>query len=321
MLCGKHFDNSPFTSSDRKRLNNFAIPTEAQTILAQLRDEQCTSPREAQETKRPKSTVRTQIEAIPSTSQYSMSIEHSNIQHHSHPESPVLAKASTKKSSACYRLLRRSFCLPSVSLLKALLNHIPMVCDRWLPGSCPSRSDVPIASDALTFMAIGLRKNWKQPIAFYFFGDSVTVDRLAVLIKEVLRPCFDTGLEVVGTVCDLDGLAKWSHIEDFLKKINCLQHELPQEAVATSTILSNMDKLFDAVNGDTPDRKRGKEFLTNMTSTSPHIMRARKQSLADEYIAAALEDGADSEDGLDFDDDSLADPDFIPELETYEDDN
>ncbi|KAH9632251.1 hypothetical protein HF086_002886 [Spodoptera exigua] len=63
-----------------------------------------------------------------------------------------------------------------------------------------------IASDALTFMAIGLRKNWKQPIAFYFSGDSVTVDRLAVLIKVVLRPCFDTGLEVVSTVCDLDGV-------------------------------------------------------------------------------------------------------------------
>ena len=50
MLCGKHFDDSSFTSSDRKRLNKFAIPTEAQTILAQLRDEQCLL-REAQETK------------------------------------------------------------------------------------------------------------------------------------------------------------------------------------------------------------------------------------------------------------------------------
>ncbi|KAH9634942.1 hypothetical protein HF086_004342 [Spodoptera exigua] len=45
MLCGKHFDNSSFTSIDRKRLNKVAIPTEAQTILAQLRDGlQCTSP-------------------------------------------------------------------------------------------------------------------------------------------------------------------------------------------------------------------------------------------------------------------------------------
>ncbi|XP_047512347.1 N-acetylneuraminate lyase-like isoform X2 [Pieris napi] len=41
MLCGNHFDDSSFTSSDRKRLNKFAIPSAAQSILSQLRDEQC----------------------------------------------------------------------------------------------------------------------------------------------------------------------------------------------------------------------------------------------------------------------------------------
>lgn len=43
-----------------------------------------------------------------------------------------------------------------------------------------------IASHALTFMAIGVRKTWKQPTAFYFSGDCVTADRLIVLIKEVV---------------------------------------------------------------------------------------------------------------------------------------
>lgn len=37
MLCGNHFDDSSFTSSAKTRLNKFAIPTEAQNILAQLR--------------------------------------------------------------------------------------------------------------------------------------------------------------------------------------------------------------------------------------------------------------------------------------------
>lgn len=32
-----------------------------------------------------------------------------------------------------------------------------------------------------------------------------------------------------------------------------------------------MDKLFDAVNGDTADRKRGKEYLTNITTNSNHL--------------------------------------------------
>lgn len=49
MLCGKHFDDSSFTSSDRKRLNKFAIPTEAQTILVKLRDELYNSPMKTNE--------------------------------------------------------------------------------------------------------------------------------------------------------------------------------------------------------------------------------------------------------------------------------
>lgn len=50
-----------------------------------------------------------------------------------------------------------------------------------------------------------------------------------------------------------------------------LSDELPQDAVGTATLVSNLDKLFDAMNGDTPDRKRGKKYLTNMSSTSPHL--------------------------------------------------
>lgn len=45
---------------------------------------------------------------------------------------------------------------------------------------------------------------------------------------------------------------------------------------------------------------------------------SRKRPIGDEDILLALNDGADSEDGLDFDDDSLADPDFVPDLETFE---
>lgn len=45
-----------------------------------------------------------------------------------------------------------------------------------------------------------------------------------------------------------------------------------------------------------------------------------KRCLRDEDIATTLFDDADSEDGLDFDNDSLADPDFVPELNNFEDD-
>lgn len=142
----------------------------------------------------------------------------------------VLALSIHKKSSTCYKLLRRLFCLPSVSSLKALLNKIPLVCginnqvletisqitekrdtnenlcilafdemsirknltynsrldliDGYQDHASQGRTSE-IASHALTFMAIGVRKLWKQPMAFYFSGDCVTADRLAALIKEV----------------------------------------------------------------------------------------------------------------------------------------
>lgn len=47
-----------------------------------------------------------------------------------------------------------------------------------------------IASHALVFMVAGIRKKWKQLVAFYFSGDSVTADRLSVLLKEVISIIF-----------------------------------------------------------------------------------------------------------------------------------
>ncbi|CAH2088902.1 unnamed protein product [Euphydryas editha] len=547
MLCGNHFDDSSFTSSDRKRLNKFAIPSEAQAILAQLRDEQHNPPQQSVLSQLPKFNYEMDVAStsqnnevqvasssqdrkveVASTSQNSTSTAESTTQHHIHLESPNLTKESRrrkgilkelnvktqmelsskkqklynrcrkniseimrlrrkfkemkkckksvlsaltnedcvndliqckltssfslllqsqlknvprkitgrrwtlddkilalsiyKKSSQCYRLLKRLICLPSVSSLKGLLNKIPLICginkqvidtlkqitdnrikndnlcilafdemsirknlsynvrldqiDGYQDHAFQGRTSE-IASHALTFMAIGFRKPWKQPIAFYFSGDCVTADRLAVLIKEVLRACFSAGLEVIGMVSDLDGvnirainslgsstdqpfinfegheivtildprhllkcfrnnfmkhdiaftsdlqtegkqiqgIAKWHHIEDFYKidqlnpnfvfapaltqqhlqpngkqkmKVRLAaqvlshsvaagifakvgQNELPQEATGTATVISNMDKLFDAMNGDTPDRKRGKQFLTNMSSTSGHL--------------------------------------------------
>lgn len=45
---------------------------------------------------------------------------------------------------------------------------------------------------------------------------------------------------------------------------------------------------------------------------------SRKRPLSDENIIATLDEFADSEDGLDSDDDSIDDPDFIPDLEEFE---
>ncbi|CAH2085875.1 unnamed protein product [Euphydryas editha] len=233
-----------------------------------------------------------------------------------------------------------------------------------------------IATKALVFMLTGLRKKWKQPIAFYF-SHALTADRMTVILKEILIECFDSGINVVATVCDLStvnikvlrtlgattrepyfslagreivaildpphllkctrnlvmkhdvecttdfqcsdqiikGIVKWSHIKKFynLDKNNpnfvyapaltdqhinpnvkqqmrvklaaqvfshsiaagllvkIAKNELPNEAHATASFVSKFDELFDAVNADSPDLRRGKRHSTNLTSRSPHI--------------------------------------------------
>ncbi|KAF9417911.1 hypothetical protein HW555_005056 [Spodoptera exigua] len=48
-------------------------------------------------------------------------------------------------------------------------------------------------------------------------------------------------------------------------------NELPPEAHATATFTKKFDDLFDAVNADSPDLRRGKIYSTNITTRSPHI--------------------------------------------------
>lgn len=47
--------------------------------------------------------------------------------------------------------------------------------------------------------------------------------------------------------------------------------ELPAEAHATAAFLKKFDDLFDAVNADTPDLRRGKKYSSNLTARSPHL--------------------------------------------------
>ncbi|XP_045506276.1 uncharacterized protein LOC123702543 [Colias croceus] len=63
-----------------------------------------------------------------------------------------------------------------------------------------------LAGYALVFMISGIRKRVKQPVAHYFSSGFSTADRLAVLIKEVLHQCFEAGINIAATVCDMDGV-------------------------------------------------------------------------------------------------------------------
>lgn len=58
-----------------------------------------------------------------------------------------------------------------------------------------------IADHVLTFMIRGVKKNFKQPIAYYFTSCLNKID-LKNCIKEVVKQVQDTGLIIVATICD-----------------------------------------------------------------------------------------------------------------------
>lgn len=47
--------------------------------------------------------------------------------------------------------------------------------------------------------------------------------------------------------------------------------EISPEAVVTASLISKIDAIFDALNADRPDLKRGKPFSTNLTKQSEHM--------------------------------------------------
>lgn len=58
------------------------------------------------------------------------------------------------------------------------------------------------ADKALTFMVRGIRRKFKQPVAFVFTNSSMKTPDLLVAIKEVIRAVQSTGLMVAALICD-----------------------------------------------------------------------------------------------------------------------
>lgn len=59
-----------------------------------------------------------------------------------------------------------------------------------------------VADHALVLMVCGIRKRWKQPLAYYFVHRTVSTAQLYVKIKDIIRNCRKIGLNVLCTVCD-----------------------------------------------------------------------------------------------------------------------
>ncbi|KAJ3648785.1 hypothetical protein Zmor_020561 [Zophobas morio] len=58
------------------------------------------------------------------------------------------------------------------------------------------------ANHALVFMVRGVRRQWKQVIAYYFTSHTVSAENLRFLIIEIILQLQEVGLTVVATVCD-----------------------------------------------------------------------------------------------------------------------
>jgi hypothetical protein len=58
------------------------------------------------------------------------------------------------------------------------------------------------ADHATVFMVRGLRKKWKQPVAFYFSESGIKSAELAAKIKELITKLQAIGLKIVSTISD-----------------------------------------------------------------------------------------------------------------------
>lgn len=73
--------------------------------------------------------------------------------------------------------------------------------DEFKGFSDSDTKEFKIANHALVFMVKGIKKSFKQPVAYYFTQSLKTVE-LKNIIKEVVRHVNRTGLKVLCTVCD-----------------------------------------------------------------------------------------------------------------------
>lgn len=61
----------------------------------------------------------------------------------------------------------------------------------------------PIFADkALTFLVRGVRRKFKQPVAYFFTNSTMKTTNLVVAIKEVVHAVQSTGLNIVSIICD-----------------------------------------------------------------------------------------------------------------------
>lgn len=160
----------------------------------------------------------------------------------------IFALSIYKCSAKSYRLLSKTFALPSRKTLMNLLSQLPLEpginhqifnhlkdtvsnFKNDLDKNCVLLFDeislaagiqychvkdkiigiedfgngirkLQFADKAITFMVRGIKRKFKQPVAFYFTKSGMKTPDLVVALKEVIRAVQSTGLKIIATVCD-----------------------------------------------------------------------------------------------------------------------
>lgn len=80
--------------------------------------------------------------------------------------------------------------------------------------------NVPVFADkAMVFMARGIHKKLKQPLAYYFSAGGIKAPEITRALREVVRATSGTGLHVIATICD-QGAPNVASIEQLYEETN-----------------------------------------------------------------------------------------------------
>lgn len=112
---------------------------------------------------------------------------------------------NTLKSKVSRLTVADKYCVlmfDEMSLSKGFhYNHYQQKLSGFIDlGSLGTRNEA--AKHALVFMIRGIRKQWKQVVAYYFTGSSILTTDLKYLIKEIISELLGIDLNIVATICD-----------------------------------------------------------------------------------------------------------------------
>jgi hypothetical protein len=130
-----------------------------------------------------------------------------------------------------------------------------------------------MAKNALVFMVQGLRKSWKQPVAYYFVKNSVKVIYLKQIICKVISELQSRGFKVVATVCD-QGSTNVSAIHKLQKTTRVDERQGPYFFVNNNKVITFLDTPHLLKNTRNALARYNIRFANNNVAKFQHIIDA-----------------------------------------------